>query len=156
MMKATKLMMLSAPLLILLAAETASAQKRVITNCIGPEGYSYFAEGGLVSTTEAGWTEGAVSKGSFILTKDGDEYDIIFTDATSRTISSRDDGGRVVALRDAPGTLVLLVAYPINVEVWTFKIDGNGNGYVMQSLNRFDPPSPIAQRYSLMRARCSR
>jgi hypothetical protein len=135
---------------------TAAAQTKIITRCTGIEGQGYYVEGGLVPKQKAGWQKDDISRGSYLVTKIGDDYDIIYVDAADRTVSTREDGGQVLTVTDMPGTIVLLVVYPrISTETWTLRLDDQGRGFVMQTISRFNSPIKI-EKYSLMRATCSR
>jgi hypothetical protein len=77
-------------------------------------------------------------------------------DAADRTVSTREDGGQVLTVTDMPGTIVLLVVYPrISAETWTLRLDDQGRGFVMQTISRFNSPIKI-EKYTLMRATCSK
>jgi hypothetical protein len=114
--------------LIVLVLGASSALADVVTKCNSPQGYSYFIAGTAVPKKEAGWVQDSISKGSYLLTHDADgKYDIIFSDALNRTISSREDGGDVIVVSKSDNHLVLVVAYPeMNVETWYFRIDRSG------------------------------
>ena len=133
---------------------TAHAQTRVVTRCTAPEGQSLFVKGGLVGDNATGWQKGGISKGSFLVMKHADDYDIIYVDAANRTVSTREDGGQVLEVKNLEGTLMLLAVYADNVGLWTFRIDEDGRGFVILGQSRFD--SRIAEKYSLMKASCLR
>ena len=99
----------------------------------------------------------SILKGSYFLTHDADgKYDIIFSDALNRTISSREDGGNVIVVSKSDNHLVLVVAYPeINVETWHFRIDRSGAGELSTSQTRYGNAS-IIKKHSLMVATCSK
>ena len=142
--------------LIVLVPFDAAAQTKIITRCTGIEGHAYFIESDLVSKKDAGWQKDGISKGSYLVTKVGEDYDIIYVDAADRTVSTREDGGQVLTVTDMPGTIVLLVVYPRrSAETWTLRLDDQGRGFVMQTISRFNGPLGI-EKYSLMRATCSK
>jgi hypothetical protein len=136
-------------------AFTVHAQASIVTRCTGPEGYSYFSEGPLVRGKDVGWQKDAITQGSYLVTKAGDNYDIIYVDAANRTVSTREDGGEVIAIVEKPGVLVLLTAYASGlVETWTFRLNDRGAGSLMHAMSR---SSGIpTEKYSLMRATCSK
>ena len=142
---------------ILLALGTSTALAGVVTRCEGPDGYSYYFGGALVPKNGAGWQKDGVTKGSYLVTRDAaGEYDIIFTDALNRTISSREDGGQVVVVFQSNDRLILIVHYPeMNIEVWYFSIDKNGIGKVTVSQARYGSEA-LFNKHSLMTAVCSR
>ena len=141
---------------LVLVPLNAAAQTKIITRCTGIEGQGYYVEGGLVPKQNAGWQKDDISKGSYLVTKIGEDYDIIYVDAADRTVSTREDGGQVLTVTDMPGTIVPLVVYPrISTETWTLRLDDQGRGFVMQTISRFNSPIKI-EKYSLMRATCSK
>ena len=137
--------------------ETSTVLAGVVTKCEAPEGYSYYFNSQLVPSDKAGWKKDAVSKGSYLVTRDaGGEYDIIFTDVLNRTISSREDGGRIVTVSYSDEHLIIIVNYPEkNVETWYFEIDHGGVGKVTISQARYGSDSLI-KKHSLMIAGCSK
>lgn len=143
--------------LVLLVLGPSSVFADIVTKCDSPHGYSYFVAGSFVPKKEAGWVEDGISKGSYLVTRDADgKYDIIFSDAINRTISSREDGGEVVVISKSDNRLVLVVAYPeMNVETWYFRIDLSGTGELTVSQARYGEASFI-NKHSLMKAACSK
>jgi hypothetical protein len=133
------------------------AQTSIVTRCTGIEGYAYYVEGPLVEKKNSGWQKDGLKDGSFLVTRTGDGYDIIYVDAANRTVSTREDGGTVVAIVDKPDALVLVTAYAASglSEMWTFRLNESGRGTMMHSMHRHGGGLPI-ERYSLMRAQCSR
>ena len=142
---------------IVLTIGTSSAFAEVVTKCEGPEGYSYYLSGSLVSKNKAGWQKDRITKGSYLVTRDASgEYDIIFTDALNRTISSREDGGQIVVVSQSDDRLILVVNYPgMNVETWYFNIDGRGIGNVTVSQARYGAEA-FLNKHSLMASVCTR
>lgn len=140
-----------------LVFETSTVWADLVTKCEAPEGYSYFFHSLLVPSDKAGWKKDAVSKGSYIVTRDaGGEYDIIFTDALNRTISSREDGGQIVTVSQSDDHLIIIVSYPEkNVETWFFNIDRRGVGKLTISQARYGSESFI-KKHSLMTAGCTK
>jgi hypothetical protein len=78
---------------------------------IASDGLAYFPPSRLVPREKSGWLDDRISKGSFQLVQSGDDYDIIFTDASGGTLSSKGDGGRVSATYDESGNLLVLILY---------------------------------------------
>lgn len=133
-----------------------AARSEVITSCSEPEGYTYYAEAGVVSKAQSGWTKDGITGGRYVLVRYEGKYDILFTDATKRTLGTREDGGEIIEVTDKPGTLVLLVVYPeMSVETWTFKLDESGAGSVVMSQQRYGE-SALIQKYALFRAGCAK
>ena len=52
--------------------------------------------------------------GSDLLVRDSDkkQFDLIFSDAMNRTVSSREDGAQILLVSESEQTLVLLLNYP--------------------------------------------
>src|SRR5258706_9447945 len=94
-------------LLLALLSCTLQTNAAVITQCREPQGYVYL-EGPLVPKGKIGWTQDKTTGGAYLLLKDGENFDVIFSDATKRTISSREDGGQVIRITESDGTYVIL------------------------------------------------
>jgi len=110
-----------------LGSGVAHAQTSIVTRCIGSEGYSYYAEGPLVKGKDVGWRKDSIENGSYLVTRTGSDYDVIYTDAANRTVSTREDGGAVLTVADKPGSLVLLSVYSTGlVETWAFHLNESG------------------------------
>ena len=135
----------------------AYAQSNIVTRCTGIEGYGYYVEGPLVEAKNAGWQRDGVKNGSFLVTRTGQDCDIVYVDSANRTVSTREDGGTIVAIVDKPAALVLVSTYPRTglTELWTLRLNESGRGTLMHSLHRYGEGLPI-ERYSLMRAQCSK
>lgn len=143
--------------LISLVLGVSSAAADVVTNCHSPQGYSYFIAGKIVPTKGAGWKEDGITNGRYLVTRDADgKYDIIYTDAFNRTVSSRADGAAVIVVSTSDNHLVLVVTYPeMSVETWYFRIDGSGAGELMVSQAKYGKEA-VSNKHSLMRATCSK
>ncbi len=148
--------MRSATIAVCLVLCATCARAGIVTSCSEPEGYAYYEKGPFVSKSKAGWVPDRITGGRYILTREGDELDIIYVDAAKRTVSSREDGGKVILVTDKPGTLVLIVNYPeMTIETWVFKIDRDGKGTVMVSMHRYGD-SAMIKRTLVMRAPCAK
>jgi hypothetical protein len=91
----------------------ASANALTMISCGASEGHAYVVEGGFVPSGKGGWIIDGISGGKFEAVKEGKEYDIRYYDATQRAYSARhDDGATVIALKDEPAALVILIVYP--------------------------------------------
>jgi len=143
--------------LTILVVGNSHAFAELVTKCGSSKGYSFYPQGGLVSNKDAGWTEDAISNGSFLVTKTKKgEYDVIFSDASGRTISSRDDGGEVILISKSKANLILLVAYPqMNVVTYYFRIDQRGVGDVSYSSARYGEAAMV-NKHGLLVAACSK
>jgi hypothetical protein len=97
-----------------------------------------------MAANETGWQRDRISNGSFMLVRDrAGQFDIIFTDATRRTLSATSDGARVIALREGPETYIVLSVYAGLVEVYMFKLDPRGGGSMTLSQTRHAAPVPV-------------
>ena len=110
-------------LLIILVSSliTMSAGAEILAVCGPYAGKSYFVEDGvIIQEKDAGWTDDKTSIGSTILTKNDDQFDILFRDATGKTMSAIAEGGMVfTTYRDADKILVV-VLYPSTIENYGF------------------------------------
>lgn len=91
---------------------------QVMFSCGASSGYSYFLAGPLVEPSAEGWQEDGISAGGIELIRDGDDYDIIYTDAVGGR-SAKADGGRIIAFEADAGILVI-AAYPNVIETFQF------------------------------------
>lgn len=111
-----KLLLLSG----LIFATSAFANTQ-IASCQNPEGYAYFPFISPIAKDKSGWTKDKTSSGKTTLVKIGNDYDILFTDTTSRGIvSSKADGATIVLLRKSSKDIAVLVAYQNVTQIYTF------------------------------------
>jgi hypothetical protein len=138
-----------------LLATSANAQTSVVTRCMNPLGHAYYSAGGLVAPKDAGWQRDAITNGQYLLVREKDgKFDIVFTDATRRTMSTKEDGGQVLVAHDADDKIVLLIIYPqMSIETWVFTLNSSGIGKVSVSQARYGDRSVI-RKHSLMAADC--
>lgn len=89
------------------------AQAKVLAECGAFSGYSYYIPGPFVGGKLSGWTEDTISTGSTSIVEVGGEFDVIYSDATTKNRSSRADGAQVVPVgsNSEDGGLVLVVGY---------------------------------------------
>ena len=93
----------------------------VIAECGASKGYAYFYPGPFIKESDTGFTEDAISKGSFSIVTIEDKIDVIFTDASGSTQSSLSQGAKIISLGSAQGRLVILVNYPnATVEIYSY------------------------------------
>lgn len=136
---------------ILLLSIAASAQADVLASCGASDGHGYYPHSAVVGQQDSGWRRAGISKGSFQLISSGDDYDIIFTDATGGTLSARADGGHVSATRDSRGNILVIVLYPgMTIETYVFWF-GTKEHTVTYSQAKYGATIP---KHSLMRAAC--
>jgi hypothetical protein len=140
----------------LLLVQPAWAQQSVsfITRCTSMFGYAYYPQQPLVAKKDSGFDTDKISDGQWLLVKTGEgELDIIFTDATKKTRSSRDSGGKVIPLSMSSEGVVVLVSYEDTLEVFNFRIDSSGTGELIYSQTRF---ASLIKKSGLYRASCTR
>jgi len=110
----------------LLASQGVNAA--VIAECGGSKGYAYYYPGPFIKKGQTGFTEDAISKGSFSIVTIEDKFDVLFTDASGSTQSSLSQGAKVIPVGSEPvedggGRLVVLVNYPnATVEIYSYHI----------------------------------
>jgi hypothetical protein len=140
--------------LALLWSDQASA--KILTRCGASNGVSFFFPGPAITAEQSGWQKDGVSGGSLQLLANGNEYDVVYTDATGGTRSARADGFEVIGVNQ-PQTGFLLV-FAVNaqggvMEHWLFRLDGFGAGTVAWGTLKASGP---IQKSSLFSAKCSR
>lgn len=129
------------------------ASAGTITKCGASAGYRYnLTSPNPFLSVPKGWDKDEISKGSFELTKDGENFDIITTDAAGSR-SSKADGALIVRVEgDVPGTFVVLAAYNTGtVEHFLFELTPRGEGQVVWGTVRAQGSLP---KSSLMQAKC--
>lgn len=104
-----------------------------LATCGPQKGYAYYELGLGVKGGTDGWTEDGITSGRTTLTQaENGDFDIIFTDATEGTYSSRADGATVILGRKTPNDVAFIVAYPgISVEVYQFTKARDGRSVMM-------------------------
>ena len=112
--------------LIVLAAATNQASAGVIAECGASEGYAYYFSGLLVSEEDAGWQRDKISTGSVSIVELDGDLDVIFSDATGRTKSSRANGAEVFPVgnnvdEEIISVMVLYVGRVIEVYTYNAK-----------------------------------
>lgn len=128
------------------------ATAEILAVCATPKGHGYFLPGPAVPADDAGWHTEAISNGMFQLLRNGDDYDVVFTDATGATLSAKGDGAKIAASKDATGNLLLIVFYASRVlETYVFWFGVKGNPTVTFSQAKYGTP---ISKHSLMTASC--
>jgi hypothetical protein len=148
--------MIRASVLVLGLIISSAAYAKDIAVCGASEGYSYFPEAGLLAAPEsedAGkWKTDAISSGRLTLSRSGDRFDLLFTDATGAVISARGDGGEVVRVGQTADAITVVVNYSGSlVETYTF-IKAAGGAEAIWSTNKYGTLIPKIGAY---RAPCS-
>ncbi len=126
-----------------------------IASCSNPSGKSYYAEIGLLSAKESGWTDDKINGGIIKLTKIGEnEYDILYVDIRKEIISARQDGALIMPLsRGANSFSVLAVYTGKTAEVYTFLKTKSGKLEYIHTLSRAGD-GVLITKASLMRGDC--
>ena len=125
----------------------------MITRCGSSSGYAHYPESELVSKAQAGWRKDGISNGALQLVRDGEQFDVVYTDAAG-TRSARSDGFQIIRVKGTAADRYLLVgvnAVSGVVEHWLFIVDGSGRGTVVWGSIRGGPTLP---KSSLMEAAC--
>ena len=129
---------------------TGSAFAKDIAICGASEGYGYYPNVGLGKPGE--WVRDGIKEGRFTLTRVGDRFDLLFTDATGAVISATNDGGSVVQIGRNEEAIAVIVIYPgATVETFTFFKSQDGNEAIW-STNRYGVLKP---KLTTFRAPCS-
>jgi hypothetical protein len=99
-----------------------------------------------------GWATDGIAKGSFELIQDGENFDIITTDAVGSRSTKADGAAIIRANGDIPGVFVILAAYSTGtVEHYLFELTPQGEGQVVWGTVR---PMGSLPKSSLMQAKC--
>ena len=132
----------------------AQASATVVSRCSASAGYAYYFAGPLVPADKAGWRKDGVTGGSLQLLRDGNDYDIVYTDASGGSRSVRADGFEVIAVpRPQSSTVLIIGLHPTTgvLEHWLFSLDPAGRGNVVWGTAR---PSNV-QKSALYEATCA-
>ncbi|WMT90175.1 hypothetical protein [Pelagibacterium sp. H642] len=120
---------------LILAVFTQAASAQTLAVCGASSGYAYFPAVGLVTEDQSGWAEDGISDGGIMLLRDGDAYDIVYTDAVGGR-SARADGFEVIGFPTSTGVLVLTMS-SVTAETYHFDIE---NRQLAWTQNKFDAP----------------
>ena len=126
----------------------------IVTRCGSSSGHDFYLQGGLVSPDRAGWSKGRISSGQILLIHNGNEPDIIFTDATKQIQSARAEGATVIEVEGGPpGFRLILAVYQGNgtIEHFLFGLDEDGSGTVAWGTSR---ANALITKSSLYKATC--
>jgi lipopolysaccharide biosynthesis glycosyltransferase len=69
-------------LLLCFFANNAIGQE--VANCKSPKGKAYYFNMGIVPATKAGWDDDKISGGAITLTKQGNDFDVLYFDVTKK------------------------------------------------------------------------
>jgi len=128
------------------------ANAEILALCGASEGYAYYVPKLFVPEEEAGWTEDAISSGSFQLIRAGDDFDIIYTDTTGWTQSSKADGAKIIGQVTEDGDIVVQLIYWNVIEVYVFWLSLKKPVATFSS-TKFDT---LMQKQAVMVAKCYR
>ncbi len=121
--------------------------------CHSPSGKAYYAYNGIVPKDKAGWQDDAITGGTYTLTRQGKELDLLYVDATKRVASTKAQGGTVQLLRIGEGNFSVLVYYPNStIEIYSFIKENSGKLtlHIMQSKGG----DALLQKSSVMIGKC--
>lgn len=92
-----------------------------IASCHDPKGFAFYPFIDPVPKNKSGWTDDAITGGITTLIRIGaNDYDLLFTDAYKRIISSKQDGGLVKVIRAGTNEITVLILYSNIVEIYSF------------------------------------
>lgn len=135
-------------------AAYAQGGVQVIARCGPVDGFAYYFPAQNMASNETGWQRDQISNSSFMLIQDRTgSFDIVFTDATRRTISATSNGAEIFPLRKEAGLYVVLSVYSGIVETYMFAIDSRGAGSMTLSQTRHYTP-PLPKKVAVMVAPC--
>lgn len=101
-------------------AMPGDSSAEILALCGASDGYAYYLPKNLSKPDDAGWTDDAISTGSFQLIRAGEDFDIIYTDTTGHTLSAKGDGGSISGIVTEDGDVVVQVIYERVIEVYVF------------------------------------
>jgi hypothetical protein len=142
-----------AGLAVLFSTSSLSANNLAV--CGESSGYGFYPKAGIAATQPGSgqWTPDAISGGRFSLTENnGEQLDILVTDAMGRVYSSTQEGAKVAAIGSTENSLTVLVAYPNLIETYTFLRDAEGQAEAMWTTNKWGTPVAKVAAY---RADCT-
>src|SRR5262245_35124213 len=87
----------------------STARAEVLAVCGSSKGWAYYVPGGISPVEQSEWTEDKISSGNFQLIRSGQDYDVIFTDASGGTLSAKGDGGEIVGFSTDDGDVVVTI-----------------------------------------------
>ena len=114
------LLLVAAAMLILVN----STKAEMLFNCGASEGKTYFLPGKHFPDDKAGWVDNGIDGSFSFLTLEDGSFDLIFTDATGRSMSTRGDGGKVSLVYAADTMAQFFVHYPGTGVAETYTIFG--------------------------------
>ncbi|MBV6670876.1 hypothetical protein KV691_16600 [Xanthomonas euvesicatoria pv. alangii] len=136
---------------IALSTPTYAAE---IASCSNPAGKGYYAETGIITAKDSGWNDERITGGLTKLSKQGDDYDLIYVDVRQEIVSAREEGARIMLLSRGISSLSVMVVYPgKTAEVYTFLKTSSGKLEYIHTLSRAGDEVLITKA-SVMRGEC--
>ncbi|MEB1548863.1 hypothetical protein VDQ94_08115 [Xanthomonas campestris pv. campestris] len=137
--------------LIALSTPVCAAE---IASCSNPAGKGYYAETGIITAKDSGWNDERITGGLTKLSRQGDEYDLIYVDVRQEIVSAREEGAQVMLLSRGISSASVLVVYPgKTAEVYTFLKTLSGKLEYIHTLSRAGDEVLITKA-SVMRGDC--
>ncbi|MEO9340760.1 hypothetical protein ABFT80_25445 [Mesorhizobium sp. SB112] len=97
--------------LAILLVNTSSSLAQVIAICGASQCFGYNVKGKIVDDESAGWIKDGLANGGIQLLKDGDGFDVVYTDAVGSR-SAKAVGGTAIKMVEDENLAMVLVAYP--------------------------------------------
>lgn len=99
------------------------ASAEVVAHCGASQGTGYFFHDERFNPTGPDWAEDGMSNGRIILVRDGDDWDILFSDAVG-SFGYRQDGATVLLVGNNGDFLTIGAFHPNYVDTYTFDLSG--------------------------------
>jgi hypothetical protein len=140
--------------LIVFLSHMSAVSAEMVAKCGTSKGFSYYFEGRLVPREKAGWRDDGIAKGSLLLLLDGEQFDVVITDAVgSRSI--RTDGFEIISIPQSSSNTIVLLAVNSSsgiVEHYHFRIEPKGDGTVVWG--SIKGSGALLQKSSMFQAAC--
>ena len=108
------------PILLIFTSFPSYSQTQ-IAGCENPKGYVYYPYISPIPKNKTGWMEDGITGKSILIKNTSGQLDILFTDITGRQpISSLQDGGKVILLRNTYNQISVLINYESVTEIYTY------------------------------------
>lgn len=83
--------------------------------CTNIYGQSYYPYRGMVPKNKSGWQKDGIDNGKTALVVDDQKnIDILYTDASGKVASAKNDGAEIINLSEKKSSIVIVVSYPNN------------------------------------------
>lgn len=105
--------------LILSAPFAVNAE--TVVQCGTMEGYGYIYPSPFVQQDQAGFNDHQVSKNAFVISLEGEQYDVSRLSETGKRYSSLAEGGKIIPIANNKNHFVLLVGFADKTaEIYTY------------------------------------